>query len=176
MGVSEFFLLLIFLFLLLESPLKNLGPYDKSSRDILEIRPFSGQNRVNQGGRGGPRLYFLMGILLFMLLGSPRKNLELYDKSFWNIFENRPFSGQNRVNWEGRRGHRNSFFTGILLFLLLRRPCKNSEPQLPSFWNKSKGVREREEEEEKITASTIVTTSAQLRSDQFYIFLLTFEQ
>ena len=34
-----------------------------------------------------------------MLLGSPRKNLEPYDKPFWNIFENRPFSGQNRVNW-----------------------------------------------------------------------------
>ena len=48
---------------------------------------------------GGPRLYFLMGILLFMLLGSPRKYLVPYDKPFWNIFENSPFSGQNRVNW-----------------------------------------------------------------------------
>ena len=35
-----------------------------------------------------------------MLLGSPFKNLEPYDKPFWNIFENSPFSGQNRVNWE----------------------------------------------------------------------------
>ena len=41
------FFILIFLFMLLESPLKNLGPYDKSSWDIFEIRQFSGQNRVN---------------------------------------------------------------------------------------------------------------------------------
>ena len=53
------------------------------------------------GGRGVPQNFFLMGILLFMLLGSPRINLEPFDKPFWNIFENSPFSGQNRVNWGG---------------------------------------------------------------------------
>ena len=37
----------ILIFMLLESPLKNSGPYDKSSGDIFEIRPFSVQNRVN---------------------------------------------------------------------------------------------------------------------------------
>ena len=46
-GSPKFFSILIFLFMLLESPLKNSGPYDKSSWDIFEIRPFSGQNRVN---------------------------------------------------------------------------------------------------------------------------------
>ena len=46
-GVSEIFLILIFLFMLLESPLKNSRPYDKSSWDIFEIRLFSSQNRVN---------------------------------------------------------------------------------------------------------------------------------
>jgi len=46
-GVRGSFFILIFLFMLLESPLKNSGPYDKSSWDIFEIRPFSGQNRVN---------------------------------------------------------------------------------------------------------------------------------
>ena len=53
------------------------------------------------GDRGVPKIFFLMGILLFMLLGSARINLEPYDKPFWNIFENSPFSGQNRVNLGG---------------------------------------------------------------------------
>ena len=48
------------------------------------------------GGKGGPHISFLIGILLYMLLGSPCRSLES-----WNIFENRPFSGQNRVNWGG---------------------------------------------------------------------------
>ena len=37
----------IFLFMLLGSTCKNSGPYVKSSWDIFEISPFSGQNRVN---------------------------------------------------------------------------------------------------------------------------------
>ena len=49
------------------------------------------------GGGGGPPKQILIGILLFMLLGSSRKNLEPYDKPFCNIFENSLFSGQNRV-------------------------------------------------------------------------------
>ena len=48
-------------------------------------------------GDRGVSPIFLMGILLFMLLGSPRINLEPDDKPFWNIFEIRPFSGPNRV-------------------------------------------------------------------------------
>ena len=55
---------------------------------------FSGQNRVK---RGGPQIFSPIGILLYVLFGCPCKSLEPYDKPFWNIFENRPFSGQNRV-------------------------------------------------------------------------------
>ena len=76
-------------------------------------------------GRGPPK-FFLIGILLFLLLGSPRKKLEPYDKPFWNIFENSIFSGQNRVNMGGRGGPRNLFFIEILLILVLRSPCKIS--------------------------------------------------
>ena len=115
-GVSKLFFIRIFLFFLLGSPCKN-----------LKLVNFPVKIGLNGGGRGPPKK-FLIGILIFMLFGSPRKNLEPYDKPFWNIFENSPFSGQNRVNWGGRGGHRNSFFIGILLFLLLRSPCKNSEP------------------------------------------------
>jgi len=60
-------------------------PYDKPSWDIFEIRPFSGQNRVNWGGRGGPRISFFIGIFLFVLLGSPSKNLKSYDTSFLGL-------------------------------------------------------------------------------------------
>ena len=69
-------------------------------------------------GQGGPQKLFLIGILFFMLLGSLHKILDPYDKPFWNIFENRPFSGQNRVNWGGRGGPRNLFFIGILFIFV----------------------------------------------------------
>ena len=51
------------------------------------------------GGKGVPRNCFLIGIFKFVLLGSPSKNLEPYDKHCWNIFEDSPFSGQNGDNW-----------------------------------------------------------------------------
>ena len=69
--------------MLLGSPCKTSRPYHKLSQDISEISPFSGQNRVNQEGQGGPRIFFLMGIFLFLLLGSPCKNLKTYDNPFW---------------------------------------------------------------------------------------------
>ena len=39
----------------------------------FEISPFSGQNRVILGGRGGLRFFFLIGILLFCYLGAHAK-------------------------------------------------------------------------------------------------------
>ena len=65
------------------------------SRSLAELG-----NRVKLGGGRGVPQKILIGILLFMLLGSPHKNLEPYHKPFWNIFENSPFSGQNRVYWQ----------------------------------------------------------------------------
>ena len=69
-------------------PIKISEPYDKPFWDIFEISPFSGQNRVIWGGRGGPQKFFLIGIPIFMLLRSPGKNLKPYDKPFWG-FEQR---------------------------------------------------------------------------------------
>ena len=98
MGGPQFFPPIgIFLLMLPGSPCKNSEPFDKPFWDIFEISPFSDHNRVNSRGRGGPRIFFLIGILLFMLLGGPHTNFEPYDKPFWNIFENSPFSSQNRV-------------------------------------------------------------------------------
>jgi hypothetical protein len=50
-----------------------------------KISPFSGQNRIILGGKGGPQNNFFIGILLFLLLRSPCKNLEPYDNPFWGF-------------------------------------------------------------------------------------------
>ena len=70
------------------------------SRIYLKLADFPVKIGLNVGVGGSPN-FFLIGILLFMLLGSPSKTLEPYDKSSWDIFEIRPFSGQNRVNLGG---------------------------------------------------------------------------
>ena len=127
-GVPEFtFLIGISLFCYFGAHAKIQNSMTSLSRIYLKLADFPVKIGLNGGQWGSPN-FFLMGILLFMLLGSPCINLEPYDKHFWNIFENSPFSGQNRVNWGGRGGPRNLFFIGILLILLLRSPCKNSEP------------------------------------------------
>ena len=37
------------------------------------------------GGRGVPRLFFLIGILIFLLLRTPCKNLKPYDNPSWGF-------------------------------------------------------------------------------------------
>ena len=76
------------------------------------------------GGEVGVPEFFFDWNLPFCVNWEP---MQKYDKSFWDIFEISPFSGQNRVNWGGRGVLRNSSFIGILLFLLLRSPCKISK-------------------------------------------------
>ena len=45
--------------------------------------PLSGQNSYIQGARGGPQNLIFIGILLFLLLRNPCKNLKSYDNPFW---------------------------------------------------------------------------------------------
>ena len=45
---------------------------------LLKLPTFSTQKCHSAGGRGGPRFFFI-GILIFMLLRSPCKNLKTYD-------------------------------------------------------------------------------------------------
>ena len=90
----KFFMIGIFLLMLLGRPCTISEPYDKLFWVIFEISPFSNQNRVNSGGRGSPRKFYMIGIFLLMLLGSPCKHLECHDKPFWDIFEISPFSNQ----------------------------------------------------------------------------------
>merc|ERR1712074_51322 len=54
----------------------------------------------------------------------------------WTTFS--PLSGQNSYIWGARGGPRNLIFIGILLFLLLRNPCKNLKSYDNPFWGKSK--------------------------------------
>ena len=152
--------------MLLESPLKNSGPYDKSSWDIFEIRPFSGQNRVNQGGSGGPRNSFFIGILLFMLLGSPCKTSRPYHKLSQDISEISPFSGQNRVNQGGQGGPPIFFLMGIFLFLLLGSLCKFLKSYDNPLWGFDYPTGRRKKE--KIMPSLMATSALAhaLHSDQ----------
>jgi hypothetical protein len=60
-------------------------PAHVSAESLFEISPFSGQNRVILGGRGGPQNIFFIGNLLFLLLRSPCKNLKPYDMPLWGF-------------------------------------------------------------------------------------------
>ena len=119
---------------------KVSGLSDKSLLEIFENSTFSGQNRVMEGSRFFPQIE----IFQLLLLGSPCKNLEPYDKPFCDILEISPFSGQNRVKWGGRGGPRNLFSIGILIFLLLRSPCKFWKSYDNSFLEIEQTARRRE--------------------------------
>ena len=81
-GSPNFFLLLESSYLCyLGAHAKIWNPTTTPYVAFFEIYPLSGQNRVILGGRGGPRIYFFIGILLFLLLRSPCKNLKPYDNS-----------------------------------------------------------------------------------------------
>merc|ERR1711940_420870 len=80
----------------------------------------------------------------------------LSDKSFLEIFEISPFSGQNRVKWWGRGGPRNLFSIGILIFLLLRSPCKIWKSYDNSFLEIEQTARRREKR--KIMPSLMATS------------------
>ena len=60
---------------------------------LLKLPPFSAKKCHSAGGKGGPRIFFLIGILIFMLLRSPCKNLKPYDNPFWD-FSNSGKSGK----------------------------------------------------------------------------------
>ena len=66
----------------LQSHLQTCPPTHQKSypkfwnpRKLLKIPPFSAQKCHSAGGRGGPRLFLLNGILILILLRSPCKNV-----------------------------------------------------------------------------------------------------
>ena len=50
---------------------------------IFKIPPFSAQKSHSAGGRGGPRIFFLVGILIFLIFRSPCKISKPYDNPLW---------------------------------------------------------------------------------------------
>ena len=65
---------------------------------LLNLPPLSPQICGSAGGRGGPRLFWLIGILIFLLLMSPCKNLKAYDNPFWS-FEQRHEERKKKINY-----------------------------------------------------------------------------
>ena len=127
---------------------KVSGLSDKSFLEIFEISPFSGQNRVNWRGRGHSRFFPQIEIFQLLLLGSPCKNLEPYDKPFCDILEISPFSGQNRVKWGGKGGPRNCFPLESLSFCYLGAHANFGNPTITLSWRLSRR-RERERRREE---------------------------
>jgi hypothetical protein len=60
------------------------------------------------GGRGGPRLFFLIGILIFLLLRSPCKIWESYDNSLLEILQMTGRGERERERERRERGERNN--------------------------------------------------------------------
>ena len=90
--------------------LENIsGKYLIFAQYLVNIVLFCGAQCRNSWfrGEGGvkevSKMFFSHEILIFLLLGSNYKISEPYHiYHFWVSFEICPFSGQNRVNWEGR--------------------------------------------------------------------------
>ena len=72
-----------------------------------------------------------------MLLGSPCKNSQFYDKSFKDIFEISRFSDQNRVKWGGG-GHPQFFLleSSYLCYLGVHAKIQNSTTNLSRIYLK----------------------------------------
>ena len=65
----------------LRSHIRSFG----TLRQLFKKPTFSAQKSHSAGGRGGPPIIFLVGILIFLLLRSSCKISKPYDKPFWEI-------------------------------------------------------------------------------------------
>ena len=109
--------------------------------------PFSGQNRLFWGGRGGPQNLIFIGILLFLLLRSPCKNLKPFDKPFYNF--NSGTMRKKKKKRFCRRVCRRIGYNYLKYIPLIRgereekyifvTPCKNLKSYDIPIWGKSKG-------------------------------------
>ena len=64
----------------LPQPLRRYIWSDGTIRQFFKIPTLSAQKCHSAGGRVGPRIFCLIGILIFLLLRSPCKISESYDK------------------------------------------------------------------------------------------------
>ena len=102
-------------------------------QQFLNLPPLSPQICDSAGGRGVPNLFFLIGILIFMLLRSPCTNLKPYDNPFWD-FSN---SGEKSKNKSKKRLiTKNRGLPKLLLWSHALRSDQNLQHQ-PSTLHKS---------------------------------------
>ena len=85
-----------------QPPIDTSGNFSAhvSAESLFEISPFSGQNRVILGGRGGPRIIFFIGILLFLLLRSPCKVSNSYDMPLLGFSNGGGYNKKKRKNMQ----------------------------------------------------------------------------
>ena len=98
--------------------------YDKPFLDIFDFSQFSGQNRVNWGGSGAPRFFFLLESSSLCYLGAHAKicNPMLSLSGIYLKLAHFPV----KIGLIGGVGGVPKFFyIGILSFMLLGRPRKN---------------------------------------------------
>ena len=89
------------------------------------------------GGLGGvPEISFSFESLYFCYLGVHAKFQNCSTNPSWRNGPFRLFPAQNRLFGGSRGGPRSLIFVGILLFLLLRSPCKISKLLDKPFWEK----------------------------------------
>ena len=134
-GVPQIFFSLYsyyFRYLGAHSKLQNCST--NRSRRNSPFRLLSAPNRLFQGARGGPRIFFSpLESLYLCYLGAHAKfqncrtNPSGRNSQFWLL------SALNRLFQGAQGGPRNLIFIGILIFLLLRSPCKYLKSYDKSF-------------------------------------------
>ena len=62
-----------------------LMPSFRTLEQLFKIPPFSTQTLHSVGGKGGPQIYFLIGIMIILLPRSPCKISEPFYNPFWDF-------------------------------------------------------------------------------------------
>ena len=82
------------------------------------------QNRLFQGGRGGPQIFFFIGFVIFLLLRSPCKISKLQHKPFWEIQPILAFVRPKSVFLGGQGGSPKCFFHWNLHIFVTQEPMQ----------------------------------------------------
>ena len=110
-----------FCFLGVHAKLQNCSANPSEKNSPFWLLP--AQNRLFGGARGGPQIFFFIGIFIFLWVRTPCKKLNFYDTPFWAQWPILAFFRQ-----------KTAFFIGIIIFLWVRTPCKKLNFYNTPFW------------------------------------------